>query len=64
MLKGTAKVTFSKFLGQLWGNIRGICQYIVSKRKPDHNILWSGTYGRGDAIRTRNLRFWRPLLYR
>ena len=21
-----------------------------AKRKPDHNILWAGTYGRGDAI--------------
>ena len=25
---------------------------------------FSSRFGRGDAIRTRNLRFWRPLLYR
>ena len=34
------------------------------KKRLSHNVLWFRRSGRGDAIRTRNLRFWRPLLYR
>ena len=57
----------------------GVHQYIVLGSfwvvpKPKHNILGIkspkitlysgfGAIGRGDASRTRNRRFWRPLLY-
>ena len=34
MLKGTAKVTFSKFLGQLWGNIRELVNILCQKENP------------------------------
>ena len=33
-------------------------------RQQKKRLDFSSRFGRGDAIRTRNLRFWRPLLYR
>lgn len=63
MLKGTAKVTFSKFLGQLWGNIRELVNILCQKENP--TTIYCGwepmagetrfehaTYGFGDRYST------------
>ena len=50
ILKSIAQNGLFKIFRATLGPFRGTCQYIEQKEVPDHNILWSGTYGRGDAI--------------